>query len=210
MASRSASRTVMRDHLRAWRDLRLGVRLGAALFAAPAGATSTSGGLSPRSSSSTARSADCDGTALIASAIVARLLKLRRGRCDSLFLCGESVERSSPSTKSSAIGVLTGTSSVPSATRILPTVPSSTASTSMVALSVSISAMTSPAAHVVAFAHVSHLASVALLHGWRQRRHQDFDWHVEAGSNLRPRYHVGVKLARIRLGISGARIRPLH
>src|SRR5260370_27856764 len=43
-----------------------------------------------------------------------------------------------------AIGVLTATSLVPSGTRILPSVPSSTASTSMVALSVSISAMTSP------------------------------------------------------------------
>src|SRR5215207_11483963 len=43
-----------------------------------------------------------------------------------------------------AIGVLTATSAVPSGTRIFPSVPSSTASTSMVALSVSISAMTSP------------------------------------------------------------------
>jgi len=39
---------------------------------------------------------------------------------------------------------LTATSLVPSGTRILPSVPSSTASTSMVALSVSISAITSP------------------------------------------------------------------
>ena len=44
-----------------------------------------------------------------------------------------------------AIGVLTATSAVPSGTRILPSVPSSAASTSMVALSVSISAMMSPA-----------------------------------------------------------------
>jgi hypothetical protein len=44
-----------------------------------------------------------------------------------------------------AIGVFTATSCAPSGTRILPSVPSSTASTSMVALSVSISAMTSPA-----------------------------------------------------------------
>jgi hypothetical protein len=40
--------------------------------------------------------------------------------------------------------VLTFTPSVPAGTRILPSRPSSTASTSMVALSVSISAMTSP------------------------------------------------------------------
>jgi hypothetical protein len=39
---------------------------------------------------------------------------------------------------------LTGTSAVPSATTIRATVPSSTASTSIVALSVSISAITSP------------------------------------------------------------------
>jgi hypothetical protein len=43
-----------------------------------------------------------------------------------------------------AIGVLTATSAVPSGTKILPSVPSSIASTSIVALSVSISAMTSP------------------------------------------------------------------
>src|SRR5258705_6452678 len=43
-----------------------------------------------------------------------------------------------------AIGVLTATSAVPSGIRILPSVPSSVASTSIVALSVSISAMTSP------------------------------------------------------------------
>ncbi len=53
-------------------------------------------------------------------------------------------DSSSPSLKITAIGVLTATSSVPSGTRILPSVPSSTASTSMVALSVSISAITSP------------------------------------------------------------------
>ena len=51
---------------------------------------------------------------------------------------------SSPSPSRIAISSLTGTSAVPSATRILATLPSSTASTSMVALSVSISAMTSP------------------------------------------------------------------
>jgi hypothetical protein len=46
---------------------------------------------------------------------------------------------------SSAIGVFTATASVPSGTRIAVSVPSSTASTSIVALSVSISAITSPA-----------------------------------------------------------------
>src|ERR1700674_4392328 len=43
-----------------------------------------------------------------------------------------------------AIGVFTATSWVPAGTRIFPSVPSSTASTSIVALSVSISAITSP------------------------------------------------------------------
>ena len=56
----------------------------------------------------------------------------------------------SPSASRTAIGVLTLTFSVPSATRIWPTVPSSTASTSIVALSVSISAMTLPALDDVA------------------------------------------------------------
>ena len=51
----------------------------------------------------------------------------------------------SPSASSTAIGVLTFTPCVPSATKISSTVPSSTASTSIVALSVSISAITSPA-----------------------------------------------------------------
>ncbi len=51
---------------------------------------------------------------------------------------------SSPSFASTAMTWLTGTSAVPSATTIFASVPSSTASTSMVALSVSISAMMSP------------------------------------------------------------------
>src|SRR5262245_40873721 len=51
---------------------------------------------------------------------------------------------SSPSAASTAISWFTGTSAVPSGTTILASVPSSIASYSMVALSVSISAMTSP------------------------------------------------------------------
>ena len=58
-----------------------------------------------------------------------------------------------------AIGVFTLTFSVPSATRILPSTPSSTASTSMVALSVSISAITSPD-EMVSPSDLTHLASV--------------------------------------------------
>jgi hypothetical protein len=59
------------------------------------------------------------------------------------------------------MGVLTFTPSVPSGTRIFPSRPSSTASTSMVALSVSISAITSPAdtSSPSAFIHLASLPS---------------------------------------------------
>ena len=61
-----------------------------------------------------------------------------------------------------AIGVLTATPSVPAGTRILPRVPSSTASTSIVALSVSISAITSPerTASPSLFSHLARFPSV--------------------------------------------------
>src|SRR4051794_18462401 len=59
--------------------------------------------------------------------------------------CGLDASALSPSPTSTAIGAFTFTPAVPSGTRILPSTPSSTASTSMVALSVSISAITSPA-----------------------------------------------------------------
>src|SRR5690242_14717393 len=60
------------------------------------------------------------------------------------------------------MGVLTATFSEPASTRILPSVPSSTASISMVALSVSISAMTSPLlmASPSFFSHLASLPSV--------------------------------------------------
>src|SRR5687767_49197 len=57
------------------------------------------------------------------------------------------------------MGLLTFTPSVPSAIRISSTTPSSTASTSMVALSVSISAITSPDETVSPF-FTCHLARV--------------------------------------------------
>ena len=66
---------------------------------------------------------------------------------------------SSPSSTSTAITALTATPSVPSATRSLATTPSSTASTSMVALSVSISAIRSPEL-TSSPSLTSHLASV--------------------------------------------------
>ena len=58
-----------------------------------------------------------------------------------------------------AMGVLTATFSVPSGTRMRASVPSSTASTSIVALSVSISAITSPDL-TLSPSFFSHLASV--------------------------------------------------
>src|SRR5665213_606257 len=64
---------------------------------------------------------------------------------------------SSPSPSMTAIGVLTATSAVPSGMRILPSVPSSVASNSMVALSVSISAMMSPDL-IASPSFLSHLA----------------------------------------------------
>ena len=81
-----------------------------------------------------------------------------RGGCAPAFGLG-AAPAVSPSPSSVAIGVLTFTPSVPSATSRAPTLPSSVASTSMVALSVSISAMTSPALMVWP-SLTSHLASL--------------------------------------------------
>ena len=67
--------------------------------------------------------------------------------------------KSSPSPANTAIGVPTFTPSLPSGTRILAIVPSSTASNSIVALSVSISARISPDL-TVSPSLTSHLASV--------------------------------------------------
>jgi hypothetical protein len=66
---------------------------------------------------------------------------------------------SSPSSSSTAMGVFTFTPSAPSSIRILPIVPSSTASNSIVALSVSISAITSPE-ETASPSLTHHLASV--------------------------------------------------
>ena len=72
---------------------------------------------------------------------------------------GLASEAASPSPFSRAMGVFTFTPSVPSGTRMASTTPSSTASTSMVALSVSISAITSPDA-TVSPALIFHLERV--------------------------------------------------
>ena len=65
----------------------------------------------------------------------------------------------SPSSKRTAMGVFTLTPWLPSPIRILPRMPSSTASNSIVALSVSISAMMSPAL-TASPSFFSHFASV--------------------------------------------------
>jgi hypothetical protein len=64
--------------------------------------------------------------------------------CGALFADPAAAFTSSPSPASTAMTELTATSCVPSGTTILASVPSSTASYSIVALSVSISAITSP------------------------------------------------------------------
>jgi hypothetical protein len=69
----------------------------------------------------------------------------------------ETSPTSSPSSTNTAIGVFTATPCVPSLIKIFPKIPSSTASTSIVALSVSISAMTSPAL-TLSPSFLSHLA----------------------------------------------------
>ena len=65
----------------------------------------------------------------------------------------------SPSSRMTAISSLTFTPSVPSGTTILPSTPSSTASNSIVALSVSISAMTAPE-EILSPSLTSHFARV--------------------------------------------------
>src|SRR5436309_6365005 len=116
-----------------------------------------------------------------------------------------------------AIGVLTATSLVPSGTRIFPSVPSSTASTSMVALSVSISAITSPDL-TASPSFLSHLARLP-----RSIVGDSAGIKISVGMNglsltaictvlLRPRcsaVDVGIKLRWIRLGVVGGKFRRL-
>ena len=89
-------------------------------------------------------------------------------RLGRLFGAGRS-HSASPIT---AIGVFTFTFSVPSGTRIAVSVPSSTASTSMVALSVSISAMHIAGLDIVAD-FFQPFGKLALFHGGRQGGHQN-------------------------------------
>ncbi len=148
MASRKASRTVVGTSLAS-----AGIS-GAAAAAASTGTgpsdsvLAMEAGFSPPSSTSEAPS---PVPGLIAAAC--------EGSGGAAPLLAGTAERSSPSSVITAIGVLTATFSVPSGTRIRASVPSSTASTSIVALSVSISAMTSPE-RTASPSFLSHLASV--------------------------------------------------
>src|SRR5262249_3388064 len=113
---------------------------------------------------------------------------------------------SSPSSASTAISSLTGTSCVPSGTTIFASTPSSIASYSMVALSVSISAITSPAL-TLSPSFLSHLerlpfsivgdsagmrmltgiASISARAGIGRRVHLG----IEDGANARERLFLG-------------------
>ena len=99
-------------------------------------------------------------------------LGLRRGQQRRLT--------SSPSPAKIAIGVPTFTPSEPSGTRILAILPSSTASNSIVALSVSISARMSPDDDRVAFLD-QPFGERPLLHRRRQGGHLQFDGHGTLG-----------------------------
>src|ERR1700684_2199681 len=122
---------------------------------------------------------------------------------------------SSPSARIMAIGVLTATSLVPSGTRILPSVPSSTASTSMVALSVSISAITSPDLTVSPsfLSHLERLPFSMVGDSAGMRTSVGMACFNEYGllkgrgaRKTRSTIPVGVKLGRIGLGVLGGEL----
>src|SRR5712692_4705136 len=133
----------------------------------------------------------------------------RAGGADSAAFCGcagaapFSAPASSPSARIIAIGVLTATSAVPSGTRILPSVPSSTASTSMVALSVSISAMTSPDL-TASPSFLCHLARLPFSIVGDSAGINT--WIGMGGSASRLSVDVGVELGRIGLRVVGGEL----
>src|SRR6516162_8056184 len=111
-----------------------------------------------------------------------------------------------------AIGVLTATSLVPSGTRIFPSVPLSIASTSMVALSVSISAMTSPG-FTGSPSRLSHLARLPFSIVGESAGIKTW---VDIGARVVRRcwravapllHDVGIELGRIGLGVVGRELR---
>ena len=136
MASRRASRTVCCLSL---------------VPSGQSGVLSVSGALGAAASDLAAARALSD----LASSLSSAFASLPGAALDALSMS----EASSPSSSRTAMAVLTLTPSVPASIRILPMVPSSTASNSIVALSVSISAMMSPE-DTVSPSLTSHLASV--------------------------------------------------
>src|SRR5215470_17720808 len=216
MASRSASRTVM------------------VTIAVPSG-------ISGSGSASIFGDGAAAGCAGALASLAARCCEA--GGADAAAFCALaglppslSAEASSPSTRSIAIGVLTGTSLVPAGTRIFTRMPSSTASTSMVALSVSISAITSPdlTASPSFLSHLARLprsivgdsAGIKISVGMNGLSHHsnsatcflfEHDLFPKtglhfSGSCLRPRcsaVDVGVELGRVGLGVVGGKFRRL-
>src|SRR5687768_14522366 len=114
-------------------------------------------------------------------------------------------EASSPSFRITAIGVLTATSAVPSGIRIFPSVPSSTASTSMVALSVSISAMTSPAL-TWSPSRLSHLARLPFSMVGDSAGISTWVGIERKSSTRRVGGDVGVQFGRVGLGVVGGEL----
>src|SRR5262249_56564448 len=109
---------------------------------------------------------------------------------------------SSPSARIIGIGVFTVTWAVPSGTKILPSVPSWAASTSMVALSVSISAITSPDL-TGSPSFLSHLARLPFsIVGDRAGINTSVGMaaHIGRGNDTSV-IDVGIKFGRIGLGI---------
>src|SRR5664279_3981179 len=103
----------------------------------------------------------------------------------------------SPLLRITAIGVFTATSAVPSGTRIFPMVPSSVASTSIVALSVSISAMISPDL-TASPSFLSHLARLPF-----SMVGDNAGMSTSIGIFVFLSVDVGVKLGHVRLRIVG-------
>src|SRR4029078_696523 len=116
---------------------------------------------------------------------------------------------SSPSPRMTAMGVLTATSAVPSGTRIFPSVPWSAASTSIVALSVSISAITSPDL-IVSPSFLSHLARLPFsIVGDSAGMRTSVGMGRYCFPDNKLAINVSVKLRYVRFGVMGGELRRL-
>src|SRR5262249_52007873 len=107
---------------------------------------------------------------------------------------------SSPSPRITAMGVFTATSAVPSGTRIFPRVPSSVASTSIVALSVSISAMTSPD-FISSPSFLSHLARLPFSIVGESAGMSTSIGMAYCFPGNKSAVHIGIKFRNVRLGV---------